>query len=363
MMKIQCVFSLLFFLSMQAESLKLAGPDAEDLATTVTDSITSSCKAWQQATNPHNWTCKETEFGITLGGADHMYNERMPGKDVVFWHLEKGGGSSAIAYLGKSLGPKTRVHIVNEFGHFTPELWSDHYFKIGLVREPCAFYNSVYNWGPDHGFLHLDMKDTHSLSNYWAPKNKEHFKAFLQHLLGTQSEVKCGVLSMRTWTQVTSPDGLEKVNAWFKKNSNHPCKGRSYHSHPCPAPLGDFVKDVPRDAHEHCNRDMQSSKRIDDVDCWLRTESLSSDFVECMAKFKQDGGELSAGYSPDITKRRNNGNPHASCQEMYDPELAALVEKVDGAYAKRFGYTGKCCEKHPSLEMIKPEPASVIGSP
>merc|ERR1719388_182416 len=82
MMKNQCIFSLLFFLSMQAESLKLASPaSAEDLATTVTD---SGALLFVSAVGSFEKTIATTKRNVQHLRATH------PGRvDVFLFHYDK----------------------------------------------------------------------------------------------------------------------------------------------------------------------------------------------------------------------------------------------------------------------------------
>jgi len=294
-----------------------------------------------------------------LGGQVPRIHSQSVGPKVVFYHLEKAGGMSAKTYLRSALvGPLT---IVRETDVMKPDLWESDFFKVGVIREPCAYYLSLYRWGISQGGEHWLARHLKQQGLgerfYGGGGSKGQFKDFVMFLSGTEddrldyyntSEELCGLMSMRLWTQILNPTTMDQINAVYDQS---PACNEPFGMKPCPCPLGDFVRLVPAALRAQCHRDI-AGPRLAEFDCWLRTERLQDDFSECMAKFSSRGGLLFKDWHQRALQAHNQMTP-VVCEDWYDPELAAFVERRDGALARRFGYSGKCCEQHPHTSMPK----------
>jgi hypothetical protein len=94
-------------------------------------------------------------------------------KTLLFDHLPKAGGTSVKEYLTQTIGPATMARsIMNNVGLLLPgkallpkrtwvlvpefislsEVERDTYFTIGMIREPCSYYLSLWAFGskPNH---------------------------------------------------------------------------------------------------------------------------------------------------------------------------------------------------------------------
>lgn len=277
---------------------------------------------------------------------------RHAGPAVVLHHLEKAGGTATTAYLAQTL--ISELFVIREMDVMGVDLWGDNTFRIGLIREPCSYYISLYRWGLDAGNGH---KLAHHLQNqglgefYAGGGSKSQFKRFLKHVLmadvsdGPASDRPCGLLSLRVWAQLLRPEVMKKVNP--QHQHGEACAGIA----PCPVPLGNFGRFLPAKILGECRRDLGGS-RLAAFDCWLRMEHLEGDFKECMAKLQRRG----AGFLKDWQQRVSdvgfvNKMPPVSCGDWYDDELAALVESSDGALVRRLGYSGRCCEPPSGASM------------
>ncbi|KAJ1445462.1 hypothetical protein M885DRAFT_626152 [Pelagophyceae sp. CCMP2097] len=228
---------------------------------------------------------------------------------VVLYHLEKVGGTAVHAELAMRMGGAD-ISIVRESNSFTPQQLSPQNFRIGLMREPCAYYASVYFWGATHREGWLEYVNAPPQRGGDAPG----------------ASPRCGLASMRLWTQVAT--------------------------------------------HLQCVEDMQHFKFRHPFDCWLRTDNLKPDLEQCAQRFLKRGGKwgeadtnrrppvmpweargaansstvfgASAAADEPFADRRNTQSYLTYAELFVDADLRDLVYKLDGGLAKQFGFD-TCC--------------------
>mmetsp|Transcript_22924 Transcript_22924/g.74001 ORF Transcript_22924/g.74001 Transcript_22924/m.74001 type:complete len:475 (-) Transcript_22924:635-2059(-) len=280
------------------------------------------------------------------------------GPPVLLYHLEKAGGTSVRNYLRRAL--VSPLLIVREFDKMAGELWAPDTFKIGLAREPCAYYLSLYHFG-FKGFHWLEKSLTRQglFDRFYGGSgrgSKAQFRDFVTFISGAEggngsvSESMCGLMSMRVWTQLLEPTAMDEINEFLGRGAscNRPDLDEAG---PCPCPLGDFARRAPAALRRKCWRDItEDAARLAAFDCWLRTEHLQADHAECMRKYASKGGLFLSGWEERTLEAHNVGS-YGACEDWYDDDLAEFVYRMDGALARRFGYTGKRCEKHPGNSM------------
>lgn len=68
---------------------------------------------------------------------------------VMFWHLAKSGGSTVRGLLKAALPANAQrsMHIVAENGTMDKSLWGSNWFRIGVTRDPCSYYKSLFLYG------------------------------------------------------------------------------------------------------------------------------------------------------------------------------------------------------------------------
>ena len=291
---------------------------------------------------------------------------------LVFWHLEKAGGSSVLSWL-KELNVSIKK-VVAEHMVFPPEYFAENYFRIGLMREPCSYAVSEYMWGRRLGsFEGRELPGTgagfmrYALSgqghaDLYNGDVKEGFRKWLRFIhsppprdMGQPFDRSpqmppCGLLAMRFWTQVVNASAAARINAYRK--AVLPCftiDPKTNTTRPCPksCPLADCVRAAPAELLAACAKEVPSFN-ISRFDCWLRTEQLADDFVACMNLYQARGGrpELAVTRLRAVVNRSWNVDKSAhllSCERMYVNETRTLVWHADGGVARLFGYTG-CCQ-------------------
>ncbi|KAJ1453830.1 hypothetical protein M885DRAFT_588419 [Pelagophyceae sp. CCMP2097] len=210
---------------------------------------------------------------------------------VVLYHLEKAGGTAVHAELAMRMGGAD-ISIVRESNSFTPQQLSPQNFRIGLMREPCAYCASVYFWGGTHreGYLRRTLRATAGRKAfahlYPAEPSAASFRRWLEYVnappqrggdaLGASP--RCGLASMRLWTQVVRPEKLWPLNEDLL--AKHPRRK-------CNQTTGFLA------THLQCVEDMQHFKFRHPFDCWLRTDNLKPDFEQCAQRFLKRGGKWS----------------------------------------------------------------------
>lgn len=224
---------------------------------------------------------------------------RQPAANVtlLFNHLPKAGGSSIRNYLRTTIGksvsskyafetgsslPRDKWVLVPEFGRLT-EAQRQRFFTVGLVREPCSYYLSLWSFG----------------SKGEGAERGELARKGLLELYGKLPPYN-------------NADDLERFHAWIEYEQ------------------GLLTK-----------RFKQSYGNVSNarIDCWIHTETLYEDFQTCMANFRHAGG-WTTNALPKI--RVNNPSNHSSCHQYYNTTTQDLVLKHEKAFYNVFSYAG-CC--------------------
>jgi len=325
------------------------------------------------------------------------YDLRTPtnttGPELVLVHLEKASGTFVINYLVMHAGGK--LHVVNEHSVMPDELRNDkNLFRIGLVREPCDYYLSEYKWRYEgNGWLHMHLGheskaegEEYEQRFYSKKGDPDQFKDWLYHISGvarpgeekpdrpTSTVDRCGLLSMRMWLQNINGKAAALINEEYGQALLLDPKNKTYKAHDtcafmdeiahrlgeklehsvCPCPLGDCARGAADKYHRICAKEVVSTNKLDNYDCWIRTDHTSEDMQECMEKFKERGGTVNMPPLDQLDTIHGNSNPaDFTCSDMYDAESSKLVMSLDGGLMKKFGYKG-CCKPHPSKAMVFP---------
>lgn len=264
----------------------------------------------------------------------------------MFWHLGKAGGSTVKGLLSAALpaAAQRSMHIVKEVGIMDKSLWGRSWFRIGLTRDPCSYYKSLFFYGYTlrNGFLFYAIKRLGLEKVYDTTKN---FSQWLRHVTAmdrnhSQNVRGCGTLSMRLWTAIMNASAGRHVNKQWKKRTPN---WRSWvYRDPCP--LGDCVHNTPRELLERCQDDLvERGEKLAKFDCWIRREHSFHDFDRCMELYRRRGGQT-RDYKHEA---RNVNHKSTRCNQTVSPDDARLIGLVDKAYAEIFGYTGKCCVYQP----------------
>lgn len=273
------------------------------------------------------------------------------GPELVFVHVEKTAGMSIMDYIWHHAGGT--LHVVNEEGVMPSELQGDaQFFRIGAVREPCDYYVSEYFWGiAGRGWLMHQLK-REGLYESFYDGSKAAFKKWLYYISGLKSNAtllssdRCGLLSMRVWSQDFNANAVREINdAYRSTDASASCASEEEDG--CPCPVANCAAAASADHHDHCTKGFTDSN-LGSYDCWIRAEHLDDDMRECMIKYVSRGGVATIAPSSKPTVTNTNGHP--SCESMYDAESEGLINLIDGKLRDAFGYA-ECCKPHPGDKM------------
>ena len=221
---------------------------------------------------------------------------------LLFDHLPKAGGTSVRKYLKALIGspieaskapaqqkqfPRDSWILVKEFQGLTEEQ-RKRFFTIGLVREPCSYYLSLWSFGSERKGRVRHALDKIGRSNQFYGRKPP----------------------------FSSSGDLKRFTKWLKHE-----KGRL----------------TQRFTHSYGN---VSTER---ADCWVRTGSLASDFKRCIKLFIRAGGWTK--MSPDdFVPTVNNPSHHKKCSIYFNAERSALVQTYDAAIYDIFpSFNFSCC--------------------
>ncbi|KAK7240434.1 hypothetical protein SO694_00112069 [Aureococcus anophagefferens] len=277
---------------------------------------------------------------------------------LVFWHLEKAGGEYVISELRRALGGTDAFDVVDEHSVLTAAR-REHSFTVGVSREPCDYYVSARAWGKtgradfglpgpetaDHGkgwfALAVGAKDPAEWRDVYGD-GPGAFAAWLRRASPERDGPRCGLLSMRLYTAVVAPEAAASINPPGCENAR-PAIAAGVG---CPCPLADCAGAANDAQHAACAAALETADPAALFDCRLRLETVDADLAACLRRFEARGGAVAhpkpAGGPPPSRERRHAGD-RGSCGDAHDAETRALVAASDGAYARLFGYEGRCC--------------------
>lgn len=240
--------------------------------------------------------------------------------DVVFGHLPKGGGTFIKKVL-YSLFPNGGVHVFDEKDPVTSEALKQ--FTIGSIRNPCEWYVSFWAFVCQNYPHHLPRGEANcgpKTDSYDDHENIMKFReAHHPHNLSAEDWVPSewpGMLSV-SFAKKYSGKALKR---WPRATNN---------------PLQEDVIAI-----KQALRDFSPSA----IDCWVHTESETSDMTECIQSYERRGGTVNwASYEKVRNHSTHNPSHHASCRSYFDKDTEAFVRAIDGDIFKMFRYD-TCCK-------------------
>lgn len=171
-------------------------------------------------------------------------------------------------------------------------------FASGSFESRADYHASEYLWGRRHklseaglGLMRYALEGQGLGYLYETANVAAGFKTWLKythHQLGPEATRSCGVLGARLWTQVVNQKAAAAINS-FPLNRSTPCVAKgAYWSRKCPepCPIGDCMFQVPEHLRSACHAEVGAFKDACPFDCWLRTDRLADDFVECLVKYE-----------------------------------------------------------------------------
>lgn len=216
---------------------------------------------------------------------------------LVLKHYPKAGCTEAIAALKLAM-PSVRVireaQSVSERDQSTA-------FVIGMVREPCSCYVSLWAFGSSR------PHDGQFVRSFRSEYGAENFSRYYGH---TPPFVNAAdVAHFVSWMRMPANRGV--ITARFLA---------MYSSHP-------------------------------HVDCWITPADLLGSLHVCLMLFNQQGGSADLSRLKTVYTRENS-SPHGPCSSYFDPQLAAeVVGGFDRSLYRAFGWDGCCATNCPACAV------------
>ena len=166
----------------------------------------------------------------------------------------------------------------------------DNFFTIGLHRNPCDYYLSLWAFGNlGKGYLRAIHDKKGSVSLYGQDESYE--------------------------PSFGSERDLNAFTLWLQNQAGALSK-RATTSH---------------------------GTEFDTVDCWVSTEDLNSDLQRCLDRFQTEhGGKVSGTVEEFAGSVKNNHSQRGQCSDYFDEERESIVRQHDELMFRAFNYTG-CC--------------------
>lgn len=262
------------------------------------------------------------------------------------------------------------------------------------MREPCSYYQSVYEWGRTarRGWLFYQVAlaegrpELYPRAGTLEARRKAfadwvyftHFGAELQAqaraalevveasgvaaadrrrglppwrqgpshlaagekawLLEHRANTTCGILSTRLWAALVDPGRARAVNQRAAPKGCHQGleQMRTSTDQACPCPLAECSRAMTPEDHAACRRETRAA--VLGFDCWIRTDALDADFVACMDKYRARGGQIdNATLSAWLGKSRHMSPHKDSCDDLViGSGVERLVQALEAPYLELF---------------------------
>ncbi|CAH1799065.1 unnamed protein product [Owenia fusiformis] len=225
-------------------------------------------------------------LGMVVGGRKNIYGGNGGNKD---YYVRRFKANSSIFF-------RTNYFYQNEGQSMDPDLKSA-FFVIGHVRSPCNYLLSCWTYGSSgKGDVYKMTKDK-SVYGKIPPFN--------------------------------NTDDLERLTMWLQDNKKIYTNRLIYK----------YFKTT------HWKTDLS----LKNVDCWVHTEMLIYDLVNCLKRYEKQGGNVKWENFHKIKKLKANPSNHSQCKNYFDDERTALVMDSNKDMAKIFGYENCCTESNTTL--------------
>jgi hypothetical protein len=273
-------------------------------------------------------------------GQDRKRVMQLSPYDVLLYnHMPKAGGSfirTTLEDTAKKVIPPNNLRIVMEAQGLTEDD-RRHTFIIGSVRNPCDYY--VSEWA-----FHHRMQ--------WPGYPKEYY-GVSEDLNTTEDQRRFGEW-LRWLTPDAKPPGLLTaimLESYFTESVVNVSRKLSIMH-------GEGNTRYPEADRRTYLAAAASFGPDSAVDCWVKTENLTSDFRRCLTLFDQQAGnivdwtafnDLIASREQQLQQQRmdwrTKNSGHQKCNFYFDyggDRLKDYVYKTDPAVFEKFGYES-CC--------------------
>ena len=247
-------------------------------------------------------SCSCPSFQLVTQGVQPACNR----PHLLLKHFPKAGGSFARGVLSSAVA-SSALTVRDEFATVGADDWRRH-FVIGLLREPCSYYISLFAFGSRHPTAGAFAREMRAVYGKQAAK--------------------------QTYGQTPPYDGPDDVGRFRQWARRDEVRG---------AMFGRFLSEYGSEPF---------------VDCWANTANLSATLRSCVQEFVHQGGsvdwdayaiaereahDLRLGSSGEFGI---NASPHSACGAYYDGDLArAVTLGFDAPVYSQFGFSGCCARK------------------
>jgi len=233
-----------------------------------------------------------------------------------------------------------------------PEKEHSKYFRIGMIRSPCDYLVSIWNfqsspYGKDTGhgrwpreclqkYHKGDITDLYAnITKYGigsllkSVTQKDRFQKWVREIGGD----KMHYLSYRSYMALhADPQYLKKST--FDDGQYYTC-----------------LKDHSESEQNTIQETLMTTDFSQRYECIIKTESIAEDMKACMHKYAEriTHPEVKAKFVEKLEgyQRWNvkvNQKHHAKCSEYFDDQTMAFVWDREGPFAQKMGYSTCCTE-------------------
>ncbi|CAH1782463.1 unnamed protein product [Owenia fusiformis] len=217
---------------------------------------------------------------------------------VVGGEIEIFGGSEYISryQANKTTFFKNNFFLQNERQQLKPDMKSS-FFVVGHVQAPCNYLLSSWTYGSDgNGNVYKMAKDK-SVYGVTPPYNNK--------------------------------EDLDRLTMWLQDNKNMYTNRLTYK----------YFKTAK----------WKTDMNLRSADCWIHTEMLIYDLVNCLKRYEKQGGNVKWENFRKIKTKIENPSNHSQCGDYFDDERTALVMDSNMKMAKIFRYESCCVESNTTL--------------
>lgn len=253
------------------------------------------------------WRRENGNVTITLNAGGKGLQPR---QRLLFKHLSKAGGTLAIAVLRLVL-PQDRLTIRVE-GQPVSGNDQRHHFVLGLVREPCSSYVSLWAFGSS---------------------GKGQFMEGMRRLVG---KANASQYYGRTPPFNSSSD-LRRFRSWVRLPAVRGVVTARYLTHYSASPR---------------------------VDCWVFTDALKSTLERCLHAYESQAGRFVVNWTMfdsewvEATRSSAHSSPHGECEQFFfnEEDLSSEVthDGFDRNLYRAFRRWPRCCATAVGLSGTAP---------
>lgn len=242
------------------------------------------------------------------------------GKNILYDHMPKAGGTYLINILRAAVGKKNFKKRKEFEGLSVMDKLST--FTMGSIRNPCDYYLSLWSYGVDHGGAMRHKVPAAWVYNVTSPmKDSDHdIYKFRDWVRRVNTKGKPGVMSVRF--AVSYIRGAGNITGSLP-----------------PSVMDNTDLEVVQRGLRRFNKSS--------IDCWARGESLVEDTRRCLKQWHNNtGGKVNwDDFAYALKTADTLASIHAPCERYFNEEITQLVHTLEEPIFKMFDYSTCCASR------------------